>query len=455
MSSPATTASPRRRSAAFILAEVPDSAVVGEEDGRKRNRSDRLVRRSDRRHLELRARYRLLVRLGRRGHRRRDRRRCDRRSRSAAIVFSADLGGAWLNGAPIRSRAAAGRAAGDADHRLSGGARLPPRRRARRRSPASATLVETFSTLRRPGSAALSIAQVAAGWADAACGFGVNAWDVTAAILILRQAGGPLPRRCHRARCRGTRPAHLCPGYVATGAGARLSDARPGGGRHLRPGRIAARPPRRFRQVRVHPMNIDIRPAGRPPPTSTPAPTSAASWRSRPASRARRLRRRAGGYPHEGAAGLPDRDRRRGGAPRQARPSPRPFPATASSARRPAAASAATPGWSTRSTAPPTSPAACRTSASRSPSSATARPRSARSTTPRSTSCYFARRGARRDPQRRADPGRADRRLRRRLRRTRLVDPRAERALPRGDGRRCSTRGANVRRGASGALALA
>ena len=109
--------------------------------------------------------------------------------------------------------------------------------------------------------------------------------------------------------------------------------------------------------------------------------------------------------------------------------------ATASSARRPAAAPAATPGWSTRSTAPPTSPAASRTSASRSPSSATARSRSARSATPRSASCYFARRGAGRDAQRRADPGRPDPRLRLRLRRARLVDPRAERALPRGDGR--------------------
>ena len=35
------------------------------------------------------------------------------------------------------------------------------------------------------GSAALSLCHVAAGWADAAAGFGVNAWDVTAAILIV------------------------------------------------------------------------------------------------------------------------------------------------------------------------------------------------------------------------------------------------------------------------------
>ena len=38
--------------------------------------------------------------------------------------------------------------------------------------------------------AALSIAHVAAGWADAAAGFGVNAWDVAAATLILKNSGG-------------------------------------------------------------------------------------------------------------------------------------------------------------------------------------------------------------------------------------------------------------------------
>ena len=80
-------------------------------------------------------------------------------------------------------------------------------------------LVETFSTLRRPGSAALSIAQVAAGWADAACGFGVNPWDVTAAILILRQAGARY-RPLSQGKVPRDAPAHLCPGYVVTGAGA-------------------------------------------------------------------------------------------------------------------------------------------------------------------------------------------------------------------------------------------
>ena len=215
-------------------------------------------------------------------------------------------------------------------------ARLPPRRARRRRSPASATLVETFSTLRRPGSAALSIAQVAAGWADAACGFGVNPWDVTAAILILRQAGGhyrplrqgkvprgragpPLPRLRRHRRGRST-----------TRRSTEWRTASP---------TAASRPPPAF------PQSADPHehrhPSTARPRTSTPAPTSAARWRFRRASSpspasARRARR----LPHERAAGLPDRDRHRGGAPRQGTRSPRPFPPTASSARRPAAAAA-------------------------------------------------------------------------------------------------------------------
>ena len=133
-------------------------------------------------------------------------------------VFSADLGGAWRNGAPITSR-------GVPDERratLITGYPVARDFRLDGKEPALAnfgTLVETFSTLRRPGSAALSIAQVAAGWADAACGFGVNAWDVAAAILILRQAGGSY-RGLPQGKVPAGAPDHFCPGYIATGAGA-------------------------------------------------------------------------------------------------------------------------------------------------------------------------------------------------------------------------------------------
>ncbi|HET9067564.1 MAG TPA: inositol monophosphatase family protein [Amaricoccus sp.] len=132
-------------------------------------------------------------------------------------VFSADLGGAWLNGAPLRSRATADERTATliTGYPVARDFRLDGRDVALRNFGA---LVETFSTVRRPGSAALSIAQVAAGWADAACGFGVNPWDVTAAILILRQAGG-LYRPLTQGKVPPGAPDHLCPGYVATGAG--------------------------------------------------------------------------------------------------------------------------------------------------------------------------------------------------------------------------------------------
>jgi myo-inositol-1(or 4)-monophosphatase len=132
-------------------------------------------------------------------------------------MFAADLGGATCNDQPIKARAIA-------DERqatlITG---YPVSRDFARDGRETALghyaeLVETFSTLRRPGSAALSIAHVAAGWADAAAGFSVNPWDVTAAVLILEQAGGRYEPLTVGKVPAGT-PKHLCPGYVALGAG--------------------------------------------------------------------------------------------------------------------------------------------------------------------------------------------------------------------------------------------
>lgn len=133
-------------------------------------------------------------------------------------MFSADLTGAWLNGEPLKSSALDDerKATLITGYPVARDFHLDGRERALENF---ATLAETFSTLRRPGSAALSIAHVAAGWADAAAGFGVNAWDVTAAILLLRQAGGTytsLPM----GKVESGSPDHFCPGYVAVGAGA-------------------------------------------------------------------------------------------------------------------------------------------------------------------------------------------------------------------------------------------
>ncbi|MEV0587509.1 inositol monophosphatase family protein [Nonomuraea sp. NPDC050310] len=51
-------------------------------------------------------------------------------------------------------------------------------------------LVTSFSAVRRPGSAALKLAHVAAGWAHACFGLGASPWDVAAGALLVRRAGG-------------------------------------------------------------------------------------------------------------------------------------------------------------------------------------------------------------------------------------------------------------------------
>jgi myo-inositol-1(or 4)-monophosphatase len=138
----------------------------------------------------------------------------------AGHLFTADLQGATLDGQPL----GAPPAVEEAKALLITGYPVTRdfRRCGREAALASqADLIEAFSTLRRPGSAALSLCHVAAGWADAAAGFGVNAWDVTAAILILEQAGGsyePLTL----GRVPDDAPPQTCPGYVARGPGGRF-----------------------------------------------------------------------------------------------------------------------------------------------------------------------------------------------------------------------------------------
>ncbi len=135
----------------------------------------------------------------------------------ADLMFSADLSGAWLDERPLRSHAIA------EEKRATLITGYPVERDFRRdgRKQALANfseLVENFSTLRRPGSAALSLAHVAAGWSDAAFGTGANAWDVTAGILILRQAGGSY-WALGLGKAAPNAPDFECPGYVAMGAG--------------------------------------------------------------------------------------------------------------------------------------------------------------------------------------------------------------------------------------------
>lgn len=133
-------------------------------------------------------------------------------------MFAADISGVWLNGAPMRASAIAeeARATLITGYPVTRDFRLDGRPEALAHF---GVLTETFSTLRRPGSAALSLAHVAAGWVDAAAGFGVNAWDVTAGMLLVRQAGGTY-RALTLGKVGADAPDFFCPGYVATGDGA-------------------------------------------------------------------------------------------------------------------------------------------------------------------------------------------------------------------------------------------
>ena len=133
-------------------------------------------------------------------------------------LFTASSAGAWLNGKPLRSANAPAEENATLicgypvtrDFRLDG-TDLSLQRFGR--------MVQTVATLRRPGSAALSLAHVAAGWVDAAAGFGANPWDVTAGILIVERAGGRyLP--FSMGKCSDNAPAYEHPGYLALRGGA-------------------------------------------------------------------------------------------------------------------------------------------------------------------------------------------------------------------------------------------
>lgn len=51
-------------------------------------------------------------------------------------------------------------------------------------------LMGTAAGIRRPGSAALDLAWLAAGRTDGFWEFNLNAWDIAAGILLIREAGG-------------------------------------------------------------------------------------------------------------------------------------------------------------------------------------------------------------------------------------------------------------------------
>ncbi|KAB8185165.1 inositol monophosphatase [Nonomuraea phyllanthi] len=102
--------------------------------------------------------------------------------------FIAWLGGAECNGEPLRSTGAR------TDREAMLLSSYPtPRDLAAEGDQALhryARMVNAFASTRRPGSAALKLAHVAAGWSDVAYGTYVSAWDVAAGSLLVTRAGG-------------------------------------------------------------------------------------------------------------------------------------------------------------------------------------------------------------------------------------------------------------------------
>ncbi|MHB1235760.1 MAG: inositol monophosphatase family protein [Microbacteriaceae bacterium] len=133
----------------------------------------------------------------------------------AGDLFSADLTGAWHNGRPLKALASGEEANATIvssfpnarDLQLFGSEALT----------AHGSLLNAFQAVRNFGSAALCLAHVAAGWADATMGFATSPWDVAAGILILEQAGGR-----YRGLSEGAThsPSFLAPDFLAIGAGA-------------------------------------------------------------------------------------------------------------------------------------------------------------------------------------------------------------------------------------------
>ncbi|MFI7005484.1 inositol monophosphatase family protein [Streptomyces sp. NPDC050145] len=105
----------------------------------------------------------------------------------AGHVFAADSRGAYLDGTRLHPSGVRDEGRGllitgfpNSRELARGDAEALPR---------FGDLVARYGTVRRTGSAALTLAHVAAGWCDAALGTSVNAWDVCAAQVLVRGAG--------------------------------------------------------------------------------------------------------------------------------------------------------------------------------------------------------------------------------------------------------------------------
>lgn len=103
-------------------------------------------------------------------------------------LFSAGPTGARLNGDPISARGNVGEEAATVLVHFPMPADIAADMAGSMQR--YADVVMTFAAVRNLGSGALGLAHVAAGWSDATFNFGTNSWDVAAASLLLKQAGG-------------------------------------------------------------------------------------------------------------------------------------------------------------------------------------------------------------------------------------------------------------------------
>ncbi|MEV5609532.1 inositol monophosphatase family protein [Streptomyces sp. NPDC052225] len=105
----------------------------------------------------------------------------------AGHVFTADTGGSRLGGERLAPAGVRDEARGLLI------TSFPTSRELARSDPETlrrfGELVARYGTVRRTGSAALTLAHVAAGWCDAALGTSVNAWDICAARVLVRGSG--------------------------------------------------------------------------------------------------------------------------------------------------------------------------------------------------------------------------------------------------------------------------
>lgn len=130
--------------------------------------------------------------------------------------FAVDLGGLWLNGRPAASRAASREI--DATVISTFPRAVDLGSNGAGAMDAARLLVERFGAVRCLGSGALGLAHVAVGWADATFDLHTNPWDVAAGSLMVRRAGGRYVGFNRGAVDEEPTSAHTHAAYVAVGA---------------------------------------------------------------------------------------------------------------------------------------------------------------------------------------------------------------------------------------------